>query len=223
MNRFLQAVALCLTAAHSGAALGQARDIAADAEQIAEQIARDAEAAAEAATTPEALDQSKRIALQTVDNAMRQLALSESPNLADQLALPEYTGVDEITTALSHKNAWKNGYQNHAEDPDVANLLANFAYNGGTLSYLEWSCHTGAETAIAKQYIDLIPRLVTTYPERLLLRTFGGHRELLGFGFTKNCDSEWLQKERAEYQSIVSRVLKLLARTTDQHASRGSH
>ena len=170
---------------------------------------QEAEAAAESASDAQALVLTRQLNVQTIDNAMRQLARSPNLNLGDQLLLPNFSGLEEFRTALRHDNAWQPRYIRLKSNTDAADLLSYLSTTGGELFYQEWSCKTGAHSALAKQYIDLLPQIVTTYPERMLLKSYMDERELLGFDPNRVCDQARLYSMRAEYQRVIAKVLDL--------------
>jgi hypothetical protein len=184
------------------------------AQPLSDSMAREIDRIASEAVENAAENEEKREAqratdLLTVRNSMKQIERSPNGQLAEQLPLPTFIGYREILAALDYPSAWRDSARGHDEDQEAKDALADFVLRGSFLYYGEWSCGTGAENTIAKQTIDLLPQVVTEYPERLLLIYFIKNRRLLGYSGHKDCDFDGLDNTRARYQRAVKAILEL--------------
>ncbi len=178
-----------------------------DITQALDEIAREAEAAAEEAMKPENIERRRREDQTVIDNAMRQLASSSDPSLANKLLLPETASLTAMESVLKHPNAWETPSRAHHENDALIESMTTLSMRAGYLLYDEWACNTGRMENVARQYIDLIDQLVTVYPERVFLRNAMRGRDILGYPRTKSCSYTSLKAERIKFQAAVGAVL----------------
>ncbi|AXK43709.1 hypothetical protein [Erythrobacter aureus] len=172
------------------------------------QIEAEAKAAAEEAMKPENVERRRSEEKAVVDNAMRQLSLSSDPSMANKLPLPEFTGLDAMRAVLRHSNAWEKYSGSYHDNEDLIEAMTGISMTTGTLLYYEWSCDTGRMEAVAGQYIDIVDNLVTTYPERIMLKNSIGIRDMMGYPRSKSCNRDALSKDRADFQESLAAVLE---------------
>lgn len=181
----------------------------ADLEAVGDVVAAAADAAASSISEAE-LEQRRRADALTIQNAMKQLERSPDASLAEQLPQPQFVGSSEIEAALVFPTAWRTPALGRHSDRDYHAAISSLVRRASWLYFDEWSCSTGQEIAIARQIVDLIPRLVTAYPERLMLRVFIVEREALGFPRSKKCERDLLTLSRSKYHDELARVLEKL-------------
>lgn len=178
---------------------------------IAEDISAEVEAEVKEAMKPENVERQRSADQLIVDNAMRQIALSNDPGLANKLPLPEYSGLDAMTAALRHPNAWEKYSKSHHDNEELIEAMTGISMTTGTLLYYEWGCDTGRMKAVAGQYIDIVDNLVTAYPERIMLQNAIGIRNMMGYPQSKSCNREILTRDRADFQAGLSAILEASA------------
>lgn len=183
-----------------------------EAEKAVEQALREAgeAVAAAAANVPDEAETAERVRVDrlTVENAMAQLNGSADPGLGERLPQPLSVGHDDILIALKYRSAWTSDDRSGEAYARYKNEIAHLAINGGRLYYFEWACRTGGETAIAHQALALYSKLVTSYPEKLMLRAFLSERSIFGYPSIKDCDYELLEQSRRRYQDGLNVILK---------------
>lgn len=207
MRSFQPVLALCLLFAAGVSAQSPSQTDFAEVEEAVRAATAAADDAVAQISDTE-IEERMRVDRLTVENAMRQVDLSADPDLGEQLPQPSSVGSDDIMTALHHRSAWRRLDRDDHTDDEYKSAVAAFAFHGGRLYYREWSCETGGELAIASQAADLYQRLVTVYPERLMLRAFIAERRLLGYPSEKRCDYDALERSRRAYQEQLRIILE---------------
>jgi len=177
--------------------------------KAAEKNARDAAKVTDLAPPTETeLDAQQRVGELTVQNAMKQLSDSPDAPLAEQLPQPDVVSSRSVVAALGYSTAWRNPSRENHKNEDYKNAVAWLVDESASLYYQERWCHTHRETGIAAQIVDLLPKLVTRYPERLILREFIQLRNI--YPDTMTCNLQELYRERSGYQQTLSVVLERL-------------
>lgn len=213
-NSVIAPYAILLLIICSTHALAQDRsspdELMAEVEAIAAEAEVEAKAAGAEAIRPENTEKRRAADLKVVNNAMRELQLSTNADLANEIPLPQFVGLDEINAVLSHENAWEAFQSDHHRNASLKESMAALSAHTGHLLYEEWACDTGRMAAVGKRYMALVDSLVTTYPERLMLQGAVATRSALGYGSRKECDRKLLRAFREDFENTLSDVLAAL-------------
>ena len=154
-----------------------------------------------------------------LEAAMKRSEEGASPMELDRLPLPAFVYFHTIDRALSFRSAWTSQSAVFPRNEKAIQTLQFFAFDGASLYYLEWACKTGRETNVAKEFVDLVPKVVTTYPEKLLLKRFTQERDRIGYNLERRCKLDELAKLRLSYQKLRNEAHILSSGTDKQGAN----
>lgn len=153
-----------------------------------------------------------------IDKPIVQMAMARSDDGAaiavlELLPLPESSDQQSTDYALRFRSAWIDRTTNRHLNDDAIENVRMFAFAGGRRMYSEWACATGQDTSVGEKVVALLPQVVTTYPERLLLRGSINERRRYGYDVARRCDRNELAAARSSFDRYHSEVSKLVGKT----------
>lgn len=153
-------------------------------------------------------------AMELVDKTVIEAAMKRSDEGAsrlelDRLPLPAFVYFHTLDRALSFRSAWSSQAVASQQNEKAIQTVQFFAFDGAHLNYAEWACETGRETGVAREFVDLISKIVTTYPERLLLKRFAQERSRIGYQVERRCQLDELKNLRRSYEKFRSEMQAL--------------
>lgn len=159
------------------------------------------------AKAEETSDDNEWAAIKAADKTVVEAAMSRSEAGAskrelDRLPLPGFVHFHTLERALSFPSAWSTPSVSLHREPERNSKLQWTAFYGAWLYYYEWACETGAERKVAEWFGALLPQVVTTYPERLLIKFFIQERGRLGYDLERRCEPAELSRLRGKYQEL---------------------